>query len=167
MDAYTEVIAKEQANLERLETAAEACRQRIDTLKQLQLSFVESCTEPATKEGKRRSTLRESSDVVPVGRVSRMRGVFEAPSAAPVEGDRLRKNSIAGEVLPFIGAEGKALDEIFDFLHGKGRETTRGTLRTLLMSWRKNRSWIENPHPGFYKLTNRGVRLAKHLEQEA
>lgn len=142
MNPYAELIAKEEAKLELLRKKVAACEQLIAALRGTDTDDVDAAIskqigqKPIALDGK----TKESQQNAPV-----------------VAGMRTRKDSIAPLVLQYLGMEGKKLDDIEAHMISIGKQTTRGSLRTMLMNLRVNNGLVESPSAGFYKLSKAGA----------
>lgn len=87
--------------------------------------------------------------------------VHEAPAGAltpaPVTSARLRRNRLPEKwvrIFTFIGRDGKAFADIGAFITEAGLGMSHGSVRTGLMNYRRGYGFIENPRPGFYRVTD-------------
>lgn len=71
------------------------------------------------------------------------------------------------QILKFIGRDGKPLAEVEQFVKALNSPLSPGAVRTGLMNYRKEFSFIENPQKGFYLVTEIGMEAIKGLENES
>lgn len=75
-----------------------------------------------------------------------------------------RKRAIGTEqikLLKFIGPDGKQLKELIAFSKENGLDMNDTYLRNFASIYRKRYGLLENPHPGFYRLTEAGQNAIK------
>lgn len=143
MNQYAELIAKEEAKLELLRKKVAACEQLIAALRGTDTDDVDAAI---SKQIGQKSVALDSK-------------TKESQQGAPsIAGMRTRRDSIAPIVLQYLGMDGKRLDDIEAHMISIGKQTTRGSLRTMLMNLRVNNGFVESPTAGFYKLSKAGAK---------
>ncbi len=148
MSQYTDLIVKEEAKLELLRKKVAACERLIAALRGAEADDVDAAI------AKQISTVSHAKRTEMSAQPSEEKAVV-----VPVwPGIRVRKGAIAPLILQFIGREGKSLDDIEQYIASTGKPTSRGTLRTVLMNLRAKNGFVDNPAPGFYKLSEAGAK---------
>ncbi|MBI4937279.1 MAG: hypothetical protein HY846_03525 [Nitrosomonadales bacterium] len=143
MNPYAELISKEEAKLELLRKKVAACEQLIAALRGTDTDDVDAAI---SKQIGQKSVALDGK-------------TKDSQQSAPViAGMRTRKDSIAPLVLQYLGMEGKKLDDIEAYMISIGKQTTRGSLRTMLMNLRVTNGLVESPSAGFYKLSKAGAK---------
>lgn len=142
MNPYVALIQQEEQKLELLKLKVQQCENRIATLRSL--VDADGVDEALSKQ------LGQAREV------KKPKG--EKPKAIPSGSLRVRSDSVALTILPYVGADGKTLSEIDHYMNiEQSKEVHKGSLRTALMNLRVKHGLIENPRKGFYKLSEAGL----------
>lgn len=164
MNQYADLLEQERKRLEALRMEIDVCVKRIQALEFLAETGAVSARHEASYAIGTPSIANQTA-----GAASDYQPTAALESKVPAL--RIRKDSIAVHILPFIGTETKTLDEIIRFLNVKLDKTlNRGNVRTILMNLRTKNGLVENPTPGRYRLSEMGLkwlRLGPEMGQQS
>lgn len=144
MSHLLEQIAVEQQRIAVFEAKIANCKKRIESLEYL---------------------LQDSDDELDtLASISSVTGIPVTPQKNAKTGGYVRTKPMGEKqrrLLKFIGKDGKALKEMFDFANANNLGMTPQNIRNFAMIYRKRYGYIESPHTGFYRITESGINAIK------
>lgn len=164
MNPYEPLIRQEQAKLELLRAKVASCEQRIAALQSLaQSDDVDDALASAVIRASAPATVSPSALTPALGVATGAEAAVESSGSLTMlqdsnaDGRKVRSDSVVLDVLAFLQAGEKSLDEVANHLVAVGKGRSDGYLRTALMNWRVKNGWVLNPHPGRYGLSDAGL----------
>ncbi len=157
MNEYEKLLEKEEGTLRVLKSQISLCEKRIAALR---IAIEASRPEAVVSQPLPRTVPHEIEAELKVSpRLSRFDDRPQLISEERSKSPRLRKDSVAIHVLPFLASEKKTLSEISDYLAAKlGRAPQPGSLRTMMMNLRVVHKLVDSEKPGIFELNEAGLK---------
>jgi len=148
--SYADLIEQEQAKIALLRAKIEECQRRIDVLR----SFLntDELDTLLTKSLLPESVEREAASHARLDVQPR-----RASSPGGAQDPRRRLSDDVLKILRFIGSDGKTLNELESFCKSKGFRHNRGSLRSMISTYKLKHGFIDSEDPGIFRLTERAL----------